>query len=520
MAGRTATSSLRQTQAPSHPMAYLFVYGTLMPGHAPTCVADLVGRFVPVGRATVGGRLYDLGDYPGLILGEANPRAASDMTLRTGRDVVGVRQTVAGVLVEVPDDVTLLRRLDAYEGFDPTAPSQSLFRRVATVAELADGRTINCQTYVYNGTPAADRRVTGGDWLGRGPATAEDAVSPEPTHCSVEPDSAGGADTVGAVSDHTIIPDQSHCSHRPVGAEQSRLGSANLAIRAGPIARDVALPNRPNTPGTADQLLTGPQAVRAVTIRPQPTRARQRRPMSKRPIIGITTDYSDEKPTRYMLPSDYAASVERAGGLPLLLPFRADLSLVPDYVDLVDGVLFTGGNDLDPALYGDEPWHPMAKKLDPARQRFELALLAEVERRRTPALGVCLGSQLMNVHRGGSLHQFIPDALKNSPIDHRFHGDSSFRHAVEVKPGTVLAEVVGKAGPIQVNSRHKQAMRVLGRGLAANAVAPDGIVEGFEDPSLPLFLAVQWHPENLTAEMPEHLALFQRLVRVSTAARQ
>src|SRR3954467_10457038 len=125
----------------------------------------------------------------------------------------------------------------------------------------------------------------------------------------------------------------------------------------------------------------------------------------KRPIIGVTVDNFDGH-DRYRSNMDYAAAVERAGGLPVLLPYRVDRALIPQYVDLCDGILFTGGNDLDPALYGDETWHPKAARIDPAREGVELAGLAEVERRRTPFLGVCLGSQIMNVLRGGTLVQF------------------------------------------------------------------------------------------------------------------
>src|SRR6185503_21313975 len=103
-----------------------------------------------------------------------------------------------------------------------------------------------------------------------------------------------------------------------------------------------------------------------------------------RPVIGITMDYGD-KPNQYMLPYDYAASVERAGGLPLAIPFKTDLSLIPEIVDRLDGIIFSGGEDLDPALYG-EARHPQAEPINPDRQRFELALLAEVERRRMPTL--------------------------------------------------------------------------------------------------------------------------------------
>jgi len=212
----------------------------------------------------------------------------------------------------------------------------------------------------------------------------------------------------------------------------------------------------------------------------------------------------------YMLKFDYASSIEAAGGLPLAIPYRTHHALIPQYVDLVDGVLFTGGDDLDPAAYG-QPFHPKAVPIDPERQKFEMALLAEVERRRTPVLGVCLGSQLMNVHRGGSLIQFLPDQAREGSLEHRKLNDDGRRHAVRIEPGTILSEAIGKP-EIVANTRHKQAVGTLGRGLRANAHAPDGVIEGIEDPSMPLFLAVQWHPENLSHQQQEHLAPFKLLV--------
>ncbi|WP_241179973.1 gamma-glutamyl-gamma-aminobutyrate hydrolase family protein [Humisphaera borealis] len=233
----------------------------------------------------------------------------------------------------------------------------------------------------------------------------------------------------------------------------------------------------------------------------------------KRPVIGITIDSRDDKPSRYEIPSDYARSVERAGGLPVMLPFRAELSLIPELLDILDGIVLIGGNDLDPALYG-ETWHPKTERLDAQRQTFELALIAEVERRKLPALGICLGSQVMNVHRGGSLHQFLPDFPREGAIEHRSLGNDSYRHPVQIEPGTMLEEIVG-TGSIIANSRHKQGVNRLGRGLRVNATAPDGVIEGFEDPSLPFFVAIQWHPENLTATDPAHLRIFERLVSVA-----
>jgi putative glutamine amidotransferase len=206
---------------------------------------------------------------------------------------------------------------------------------------------------------------------------------------------------------------------------------------------------------------------------------------------------------------EYATSVEKAGGLPLLLPYRTDLSLIPQLVDTLDGLLFSGGNDLDPSPWG-ETYHSQAVPIDPARQRFELALMQEVERRRMPALGICLGSQLMNVYRGGTLTQFIPDENRQPTIEHRKTNGVVPRHPIEVISDSIVAKFTGKTA-IDANSSHKQAVKRIGRNLRVIATARDGVIEGVEDPTLPLFLGVQWHPERLHEE-PDHLALFRLLV--------
>lgn len=237
--------------------------------------------------------------------------------------------------------------------------------------------------------------------------------------------------------------------------------------------------------------------------------------MNRRPVIGITTDNHDTE-ERYLSTMTYTAAVERAGGLPLLLPFGVDRALVPQYVDLLDGVCFSGGNDMDPALYCDEPWHPKCQQMDPRRQAFEFALIAEVEKRRMPALGVCFGSQLMNVHRGGSLIQFLPDhpCEETCRLEHRKMPEiDPARHPIKLDLDSQLGRAIGRA-EVSVNTYHKQAVRKIGRGLRIIATAPDGVIEAFEDPTMPLFAAVQWHPERLIDE-PEHLAPFKLLVEKS-----
>src|SRR5690606_30929820 len=127
--------------------------------------------------------------------------------------------------------------------------------------------------------------------------------------------------------------------------------------------------------------------------------------------IGITTDHNKDR-TLQVVPMHYLSAVESSGGLPMILPYREDVSLVGAMLDGVDGMLLTGGDDPDPSAWG-ETWHPEAVPCDPVRERWERALLAEIERRRLPVLGICFGCQIMNLHRGGSLHQFLPDVPRD-----------------------------------------------------------------------------------------------------------
>lgn len=240
----------------------------------------------------------------------------------------------------------------------------------------------------------------------------------------------------------------------------------------------------------------------------------------RRPVIGITCDHNAAC-TQYLLPHSYAKAVEDAGGMPLLLPYRVGSSLIPQLVDALDGIVLSGGNDLDPSAWS-ESRHPNAVPVDPPRESFERALLAEVERRRMPTLGICLGSQLINAHRGGALHQFLPDLPREPQIEHRRLNDRWGRHEVSVVPGSLLHRIVG-GERISVNSSHKQASREIGRGLVVVARADDGVIEGIEDPQMPFFLGVQWHPERIADEPPHH-ALFDALVeqadRLGGRARQ
>jgi putative glutamine amidotransferase len=242
-------------------------------------------------------------------------------------------------------------------------------------------------------------------------------------------------------------------------------------------------------------------------------------PPSQRPRIGITMDTGspDEQRTTLELPADYANAIIRAGGLPWLLPPTSDSTLREEMIASLDGLLIPGGADLNPKLYG-QPLHPKTKLVDAARQAFDLAMLSLAEQRALPTLGICLGSQTMNVHRQGTLHQHLPERPSATPaIEHSRPGDRTNFHPITLHAGTHLSSALNVES-LNANSRHHQGFDKLGHGLIATAHAADGLVEAFEDPSLPFWVAVQWHPENLAGT--PHEGLFRGLVTAAEVYRR
>jgi putative glutamine amidotransferase len=234
-----------------------------------------------------------------------------------------------------------------------------------------------------------------------------------------------------------------------------------------------------------------------------------------KPRIAITASLGKlEGRTRVHVPVAYVDAVEAAGGAPLVLPPTADDALAEELLAATDGLITIGGDDLDPSLWG-EPLHPKTSPMDPRRQRADLRLISVADSRGLPVLGICLGCQEMAVARGGRLIQHVPDE-SGVTIDHGGGGTGRARHPVTVEPDSLLSRIVG-AGPLEVNSTHHQAVREPGRGMRVVARSPDGIIEGIEDPAPGrFFLAVQWHPEDLTDEA-RHLALFEALCRAATS---
>ena len=212
-----------------------------------------------------------------------------------------------------------------------------------------------------------------------------------------------------------------------------------------------------------------------------------------KPLIGIGSDVlrKQGERDRAFVYTTYVDSLRRAGAIPVLIPPQPENAA--DVVDDLDGVLLAGGDDFDPSVYG-EPRHPSVEPMDPRRQENELSLARAARERGIPTLGICLGVQVMNVAAGGTLIQHI-----ESDIDHASEPSDRHRHEVAIDGGTRLARIVGEH-ELEVNSSHHQAIKEIGSGLRVTAHAPDGIVEGLEDPRHPFYVGVQWHPEDMSGE--------------------
>lgn len=244
-----------------------------------------------------------------------------------------------------------------------------------------------------------------------------------------------------------------------------------------------------------------------------------------RPLIGVSTSEvrlaeqvdptpQGEPPRHEMaLGLTYLQAIEAAGGLPVVMP-PLDLGAVDPLLDRLSGICLSGGPDLDPATY-HERRHPQLGPTEPDLDRFELEVARRADARGLPLLAVCRGAQALNVARGGTLHQHLPDR-PGVRLEHRQKKPGkTVTHGVTLAQGSKLALTMRRTRA-RVNSFHHQAVNRLGAGLRAVAWSGDGVIEGIEAPARDFLIGVQWHVECLVGR-PEHAALFRGLVMAAAA---
>ena len=224
------------------------------------------------------------------------------------------------------------------------------------------------------------------------------------------------------------------------------------------------------------------------------------------PVIGLTLDAEPpggySKLPWYAIRENYCDAVARAGGLPVLLPHEVEQAEA--YLRVIDGLIVTGGAfDVDPALFGAETRHATVTTKD-RRTRFELAVTRRALTADKPVLGICGGQQLLNVALGGTLIQHIPDEVPGALAHEQKTPRHEPAHTVRFTEGTRLREIAG-APEAPVNSTHHQAVKAAAPGLVVDATAPDGVIEGIEDPGRRFCIGVQWHPEYAISDADRRL---------------
>lgn len=241
-----------------------------------------------------------------------------------------------------------------------------------------------------------------------------------------------------------------------------------------------------------------------------------------KPLIGISpspteSTFGHGHFRRYALADTYTKAVIAAGGIPVILP--AHPHAIDDILDALDGIIFSGGGDIDPKYWNEEK-HPAADGFDDERDAFELSAVPKVVKRDMPMLGICRGIQTINVALGGALIQDIANQVPNA-LQHRQHMDGKMRdalsHTVTIIEGENPLYRIHRNATMQTNSFHHQAIREPAQGLEVIATAQDGVIEAMWHRGMTFGLAVQWHPEMLAEEDGDQAALFAALVQATVS---
>lgn len=231
-----------------------------------------------------------------------------------------------------------------------------------------------------------------------------------------------------------------------------------------------------------------------------------------KPIIGISSQYGYEsRKTLNKINYTYIDSVVQAGGIPFIIPVLEDRKDINRYIESIDGLILTGGEDISPLLFGEEPIKE-TKNICYNRDRMELALFNQAYKKDLPVLGICRGLQLINTALDGTLYQDINSQIKDS-LGHisTYNIDGGY-HSIKIKKDTILFDIF-KEEKINVNSQHHQSIKDLGRNLRINALSSDGIVEGAESTNSKFVLGVQFHPEAMINKHREFLDIFDYFIK-------
>lgn len=214
-----------------------------------------------------------------------------------------------------------------------------------------------------------------------------------------------------------------------------------------------------------------------------------------RPVIGIPPSIENGSNTHF-INSDNINAIKNAGGMPVILPYVEDKEMMKQAANMIDGLYLTGGNDIDPTLFGEEP-HPKLGEINPIRDYYELGLVKQILEMDKPVLAVCKGIQILNIAMGGDMYQDIYSQIDRSLLQHSQkapidHGS----HFMDIVESSLLYNIIGK-DRIKVNSRHHQANREPGENVLNSGFAGDGIIEAMESTVHKFVLGLQWHPENM-----------------------
>jgi len=224
-----------------------------------------------------------------------------------------------------------------------------------------------------------------------------------------------------------------------------------------------------------------------------------------KPIIGITAsmELSD---TAYTTSEDYVQAVIQSGGIPFILPYLTNEEDVEVMVEKIDGLYATGGYDIDPTLFNEEP-HPQLGAIIPARDKFEIMLIKQILKVGKPILGVCRGCQILNIVAGGDMYQDIYEQIDRPLIQHQQRAPAGHgSHYVQVEKKSLLYKLTEKE-QLKVNSRHHQANRHVPETLLVSGRSSDNIIEAIESKEHDFVLGLQWHPENMLIEQNDESAI-------------